>query len=74
MTLSLKVVYFVQFVYINSAFAPALDDTVANLYKVKQRSSVTSTDSEAAIDPDLPQSFGTENHLLVNYSSTQAWG
>lgn len=23
-----------QFVYINSAFAPALDDTVANLYKV----------------------------------------
>ncbi|TKA54209.1 hypothetical protein B0A53_03586 [Rhodotorula sp. CCFEE 5036] len=35
-----------QFVYINSAFAPALDDT----------------------------SFGTENHLLVNYSSTQAWG
>ncbi|GAA5986574.1 hypothetical protein JCM10908_003804 [Rhodotorula pacifica] len=40
------------FVYINSAFAPALDDTVANLYK----------------------SFGTENHLLVNYSSTQAWG
>ncbi|GAA5865407.1 hypothetical protein JCM3774_005626 [Rhodotorula dairenensis] len=40
------------FVYINSAFAPALDDTVASLYK----------------------SFGTENHLLVNYSSTQAWG
>ncbi|POY73721.1 hypothetical protein BMF94_3259 [Rhodotorula taiwanensis] len=40
------------FVYINSAFAPALDDTVANLFKC----------------------FGTENHLVVNYSSTQAWG
>lgn len=29
---SLEIV--LQFVYINSAFAPALDDTVANLYKV----------------------------------------
>ncbi|KAK4685407.1 ubiquitin-like protein ATG12, partial [Tremellales sp. Uapishka_1] len=40
------------FTYINSAFAPAPDDTVANLYKC----------------------FGTEGHLIVNYSNTQAWG
>ncbi|BGO98713.1 hypothetical protein RTG_00981 [Rhodotorula toruloides ATCC 204091] len=40
------------FLYINSSFAPAPDDTVADLYKC----------------------FGTENHLIVNYSSTQAWG
>ncbi|GAA5829878.1 hypothetical protein JCM11251_007918 [Rhodosporidiobolus azoricus] len=40
------------FLYINSSFSPAPDDTVANLYKC----------------------FGTEGHLIVNYSSTQAWG
>ncbi|KAK4057809.1 Ubiquitin-like protein [Microbotryomycetes sp. JL221] len=40
------------FLYINSSFSPAPDDTVANLYKC----------------------FATEGHLIVNYSSTQAWG
>ncbi|GAA6007491.1 hypothetical protein JCM10207_006362 [Rhodosporidiobolus poonsookiae] len=40
------------FLYINSSFSPAPDDTVANLFKC----------------------FGTEGHLIVNYSSTQAWG
>ncbi|GJN89559.1 hypothetical protein Rhopal_002546-T1 [Rhodotorula paludigena] len=34
------------FLYINSSFSPAPDDTC----------------------------FGTEGHLIVNYSSTQAWG
>ncbi|KAM0789020.1 Ubiquitin-like protein [Microbotryomycetes sp. NB124-2] len=40
------------FLYINSSFSPAPDDTVANLYKC----------------------FATDGHLIVNYSSTQAWG
>ncbi|BGP15434.1 Ubiquitin-like protein [Rhodosporidiobolus nylandii] len=40
------------FLYINSSFSPAPDDTVANLYRC----------------------FGTEGQLIVNYSSTQAWG
>ncbi|EJT97733.1 APG12-domain-containing protein [Dacryopinax primogenitus] len=40
------------FTYINSAFSPTPDDTVANLYKC----------------------FATEGHLIVNYSSTAAWG
>ncbi|THH30962.1 hypothetical protein EUX98_g3213 [Antrodiella citrinella] len=40
------------FTYINLAFAPAPDDTVANLYK----------------------SFATDGHLIVNYSTTAAWG
>ncbi|KAK7457087.1 Ubiquitin-like protein [Stygiomarasmius scandens] len=38
--------------YINLAFSPAPDDTVANLFK----------------------SFQTDNHLIVNYSTTTAWG
>ncbi|KAH7105776.1 ubiquitin-like autophagy protein Apg12-domain-containing protein [Auriculariales sp. MPI-PUGE-AT-0066] len=40
------------FTYINLAFSPAPDDTVANLFKL----------------------FQTEGHLIVNYSSTAAWG
>ncbi|KAI0746706.1 APG12-domain-containing protein [Daedaleopsis nitida] len=40
------------FTYINLAFSPAPDDTVANLFK----------------------SFSTEGHLIVNYSTTAAWG
>ncbi|KAG7571482.1 hypothetical protein FFLO_00498 [Filobasidium floriforme] len=40
------------FLYINSAFAPAPDDTVSNLYK----------------------SFQTDGQLIVNYSTTPAWG
>ncbi|KAL7004234.1 Ubiquitin-like protein [Cystobasidiomycetes sp. EMM_F5] len=40
------------FLYINAAFSPAPDDTVANLYKC----------------------FGTDGVLIVNYSSTAAWG
>ncbi|KAF8587624.1 autophagy protein 12 [Ramaria rubella] len=40
------------FTYINLAFSPAPDDTVANLYKC----------------------FATDGHLIVNYSSTAAWG
>lgn len=40
------------FCYISSAFSPAPDDTVGNLYKC----------------------FGTEGFLVVNYSSTAAWG
>ncbi|KAG8935003.1 Ubiquitin-like protein [Tulasnella sp. 419] len=40
------------FTYINLAFSPAPDDTVANLFK----------------------SFQTDGHLIVNYSTTAAWG
>ncbi|RPD65424.1 APG12-domain-containing protein [Lentinus tigrinus ALCF2SS1-7] len=40
------------FTYINLAFSPAPDDTVANLFK----------------------SFSTDGHLIVNYSTTAAWG
>jgi len=40
------------FTYINLAFSPAPDDTVANLFKC----------------------FSTDGHLIVNYSSTAAWG
>ncbi|KAF8908129.1 APG12-domain-containing protein [Gymnopilus junonius] len=40
------------FLYINSTFSPAPDDTVMNLYK----------------------SFSTEGYLIVNYSTTPAWG
>ncbi|PWN95537.1 APG12-domain-containing protein [Tilletiopsis washingtonensis] len=40
------------FLYINSSFAPAPDDTVGNLYRC----------------------FGTEGHLIVNYSTQAAWG
>jgi len=40
------------FLYINSSFSPAPDDTVASLFKC----------------------FATEGHLIVNYSSTAAWG
>ncbi|KAB5591262.1 APG12 ubiquitin-like domain containing protein [Ceratobasidium theobromae] len=40
------------FTYINLAFSPAPDDTVANLFKC----------------------FATDGHLIVNYSTTAAWG
>ncbi|KAH8928858.1 APG12-domain-containing protein [Atractiella rhizophila] len=40
------------FMYINSSFSPAPDDTVNNLFKC----------------------FATEGHLIVNYSTTPAWG
>ncbi|KAG0150171.1 hypothetical protein CROQUDRAFT_38675 [Cronartium quercuum f. sp. fusiforme G11] len=40
------------FLYINSSFSPAPDDTVSNLFKC----------------------FATDGHLIVNYSSTAAWG
>ncbi|WAR61153.1 hypothetical protein PtB15_13B405 [Puccinia triticina] len=40
------------FLYINSSFSPAPDETVANLFKC----------------------FSTDGHLIVNYSSTAAWG
>ncbi|KAJ3540979.1 hypothetical protein NM688_g6150 [Phlebia brevispora] len=40
------------FTYINLTFAPAPDDTVANLFN----------------------SFATEDKLIVNYSTTAAWG
>ncbi|POW04060.1 hypothetical protein PSHT_11353, partial [Puccinia striiformis] len=40
------------FLYINSSFSPAPDETVSNLYKC----------------------FSTDGHLIVNYSSTAAWG
>jgi len=40
------------FLYINSTFSPAPDDTVLNLFK----------------------SFSTEGYLIVNYSTTPAWG
>lgn len=41
-----------QYLYINSSFSPAPDDTVGNLYRC----------------------FGTEGHLIVNYSTQAAWG
>lgn len=50
----------IQFTYINGAFAPAPDDIVGNLFKVcwvnSERTVLTL------------QCFGTEGHLIVNYS------
>ncbi|UZJ54721.1 hypothetical protein CBS101457_004041 [Exobasidium rhododendri] len=40
------------FLYINSSFSPAPDDSVGNLFRC----------------------FGTEGHLIVNYSTQAAWG
>ncbi|KAI8869982.1 APG12-domain-containing protein [Ramicandelaber brevisporus] len=40
------------FVYVNSAFSPAPDEVVANLYRC----------------------FSLEGQLVINYSTTQAWG
>ncbi|KAF9523750.1 ubiquitin-like autophagy protein Apg12-domain-containing protein [Crepidotus variabilis] len=40
------------FLYVNSTFLPAPDDTVVNLYN----------------------SFATNGFLIVNYSTTPAWG
>ncbi|KAI9343414.1 ubiquitin-like protein Atg12 [Zopfochytrium polystomum] len=40
------------FLYVNSSFAPAPDETVHNLFK----------------------NFGIDGNLIVNYSTTAAWG
>ncbi|KAK0199999.1 APG12-domain-containing protein [Desarmillaria ectypa] len=56
--------------YINLAFSPAPDDTVSNLYKVPLVSPVSSSN---ALTRDI-QSFATDGHLIVNYSTTAAWG
>ncbi|KIJ47440.1 hypothetical protein M422DRAFT_100603, partial [Sphaerobolus stellatus SS14] len=46
------------FTYINLSFSPAPDNLVINLYKM----------------PIPLQCFSTGGHLIVNYSSTAAWG
>ncbi|CAO3669043.1 unnamed protein product [Rhizopus stolonifer] len=40
------------FLYVNSAFSPSPDETIANLHKC----------------------FNTDNHLIINYCTTAAWG
>ncbi|KAI9101181.1 ubiquitin-like autophagy protein Apg12-domain-containing protein [Phlyctochytrium arcticum] len=40
------------FLYVNSAFSPAPDEIVGNLFKC----------------------FGTDGNLIINYSTTAAWG
>jgi ubiquitin-like protein ATG12 len=53
---------FVQFTYINLAFSPAPDDTIANLYRV-------SLFTHLYIRPaaNRQKSFATDGHLIVNY-------
>ena len=57
-----------KFTYINLAFAPAPDDTVSNLFKVRVLRHLT---SKSLVLISLPhssiQSFATEGHLIVNY-------
>jgi hypothetical protein len=56
----------VQFLYINSSFSPAPDDTVANLYKVAF--ALASFRKSQLIATCLrDQCFATEGHLIVNY-------
>ncbi len=69
-----------KFLYINSSFSPAPDDTVGNLYKVGRETTGMRAASRAFLltvprsRPTPSQCFGTEGHLIVNYSSTAAWG
>ena len=53
---------FIQFTYINLAFSPAPDDTIANLYRV-------SLFAHLYLRPaaDRQKSFATDGHLIVNY-------
>lgn len=66
------------FLYINAAFSPALDDTVGNLFRVRPMPTFWKLCVQwrsAGREADLyVQSFGTEGHLIVNYSTTPAWG
>ncbi|TCD65316.1 hypothetical protein EIP91_002802 [Steccherinum ochraceum] len=50
------------FTYVNLAFAPAPDDTVSNL------------SADKLIMYMYLQSFATGQRLIVNYSTTAAWG
>ena len=53
-----------QFTYINLAFAPAPDDIVINLYKVRRVVMLGQGDNAEVL---TVQSFATEGHLIVNY-------
>ncbi|KAK0472817.1 APG12-domain-containing protein [Armillaria novae-zelandiae] len=57
--------------YINLAFSPAPDDTVSNLFKVR-----LAPPPVVKLQPLTRnvQSFATDGHLIVNYSTTAAWG
>jgi ubiquitin-like protein ATG12 len=52
----------VQFTYINLAFSPAPDDTIANLYRVSPSPILTPFG-----DQQTQKSFATDGHLIVNY-------
>jgi ubiquitin-like protein ATG12 len=52
----------IQFTYINLAFSPAPDDTIANLYRVSP-----SPTRLVVQGPTPRQSFATDGHLIVNY-------
>jgi ubiquitin-like protein ATG12 len=70
LTIRLCALFVLQFTYINLAFSPAPDDTVSNLFKVQQ----FLPDGCTRMSDSLPQSFATDGHLIVNYSTTAAWG
>jgi hypothetical protein len=56
--------FFTQFTYINLAFSPAPDDTIANLYRVSP--SPTCHSMQRLINRNI-KSFATDGHLIVNY-------
>lgn len=61
-----------QFCYCRSAFAPAPDQTLADLYKVGllcRPVAATPHDSAAPA-----QHFGTGKELIIQYSPKEAWG
>lgn len=67
-----------QFLYINSAFAPAPDEIVGNLYKVKSRKRrhlfFYTFYSEKLSARTSTQLFNTDGQLIINYCTTSAWG
>lgn len=55
--------YHSKFTYINLAFSPAPDDTIANLYRV----SPSRTRYPMQRPTKQKKSFATDGHLIVNY-------
>ena len=53
-----------KFTYINLAFSPAPDDTIANLYRV---SPSRARYRNAETNQTEKKSFATDGHLIVNY-------
>lgn len=61
------------FTYINSTFAPALDENVGNLYNVRLTAVATVVVNEILID-ECTQSFKVDDQLVVWYCRTAAFG